>query len=337
MSLRSLACFLLLTFLVAGCAMNGERLTNRVAKKVERLQGFYAEVDAVVFSLEGEQRYVVKQWLQAPGRWRVEVEMDTGRQIFLCDGEQAWIYQPGIKESFRLDINNVKDITPPFLLAGYLIELLEASSVSFEGQEEKGSKGCYVVSYEKPLRSETVRLWLDKKSLFPVVVETYEDGELLNRLICTDMNFNFRVAEDLFIYPQEIEREVAANCLVKPYSLDEAKQNWPLPIYLPTYLPEDTWLFVISRAEEDEGEQLILVYEGRYSLTFVQRAKSDKGVLVTEEMKEVVVGGSSGFYRKNSITEINTLWWSNDNCDFILTGVVPLSELLQVAQSVQSD
>jgi len=335
--LKSLACVLLLTVLITGCSMNGERLVDRTAKKVDKLQGFYAELDAVVFSLEGEQRYRVKQWLQVPGRWRVEVETDTGEQIFLCDGEQVWIYQPGIKEFFHLDVDAAREIQPPFLLTGYLNELAGASSPLFEGQEKKENRDCYVVSYETYPESETVRLWLDKKSLFPILIETYQDEELLNRLACTSLTLNPKFADEFFMYTGENERKVATHCLVKPLSLDDAKRDWSLPVYVPAYLPEDTWLFIISHAEEDEREQLTLVYEGKHSFSLVQRAKSDRGIRVTEGMKEIVVGGSTGFYQKNRINELNTLWWSNETSDFVLTGPVPLTELLQVAQSLQAD
>jgi outer membrane lipoprotein-sorting protein len=317
--------------------MNGERLVDRAAKKVERLQGFYAELDALVFSLEGEQRYRVKQWLQVPGRWRVEVETDTGQQIFLCDGEQVWIYQPGIQEFFRLDVDTAREIAPPFLLTGYLNELTGASSLLFEGQEKKENSDCYVISYETSPQSETVRLWLDKKSLFPIIVETYQDEELLNRLTCTSLTLNPEFSEDFFMYTGENEREVAVHCLVKPLSLADAKRDWPLPVYVPAYLPEDTWLFIVSHAEEDEREQLTLVYKGRYSFSLVQRAKSDKVVRVTEGMEEIVVGGSPGFYQKTRVNELNTLWWSNETSDFVLTGTVPITKLLQVAQSLQTD
>lgn len=337
LSFRSLACILLLAFLVTGCSMTGERLVERTAKQVDRLQSYYAELDAVVFSLEGEQQYRVKQWLQKPDRWRVEVETNTGQQIFVCDGEQVWIYQPGIEEYFRLDAHTAREIAPPFLLTGFLEQLTQAMSPNFEGVQKIENRHYYVASFETSSQWETVRLWLDKKSLFPIIIETYQDEELLNRLTCTSLTLNPEFREDIFTYTGENQREVVAHCLVRPLSLDDAKRDWPLPVYLPSYLPESTRLFIISHAEEDGQEQLTLVYEGQYPFSLVQRSKSERGLRITEGMKEIVVGGSPGYLQQNMENELKTLWWSNQTSDFVLTGSISLPELLLVAQSLQSD
>ena len=101
MSVRALAIILLLSLLFSGCGMNGNRLEQNATKKLEKLKGYYAEVEAVVFSLEGEQHYQVKQWFLAPSRWRVEVTTAAGEQVFICDGSQIYVYQTGFDDFYR--------------------------------------------------------------------------------------------------------------------------------------------------------------------------------------------------------------------------------------------
>lgn len=329
------AILLLLLLLLSGCSMTGERLQNHVAKTLEKTDRYYAELEAEVFSEEGTQLYRVRQWIQKPGRWRVEVDSETASQVFIYDGEQIFVYQPGIDDFYRIDADMAGDVAPPFSLIGQLELLSKTQTYTFEGSQEQAGKNCYVVSFSGSTQAESTRLWLDTRTLFPMVAENRLDEELLSRIICTHLDVKPAIPEDLFLFEGLNEKEVALHCLITPVTLEEAKDNWPDEVYTPQYVPGDSFLFVISQGEEDGVEHLAFIYKGEYPFTLVQRMKADISPYQARGTEEVMIGENRGYYHPNTSGELATLWWSNGKSNFILSGSLPLVEMIRVAESLQ--
>jgi len=121
--------------LVSGCAlpMTAERLEKRAGETLKNLDSYYAELTAVIYSLETEQTYKIREWFQSPDLWRVEVESATGKQVFICDGQHIYIYEPGIGDYYRFSPGQAPLLVPPFLLSDYLRQFLAAPQRSFSG------------------------------------------------------------------------------------------------------------------------------------------------------------------------------------------------------------
>lgn len=327
---------LILVMLVAGCKMSGERLTKNLSNRLDKIQGYYAELDAVVYSLEGEQAYQVRQWVHLPEKWRVEVSFDEQKQVFLCDGEQVWVYEEGFAEYFRFPAENAGEMPPPFLLWNMVEKLAASPGVEFHGEVKEERNRYYALSYRDEAYGETVRLLLDKKTLFPVKADTFlQDGTLLNSIRCTSLELDPLFEEGLFRYEPDAAGEVALKCMVLPMSLEEAKNTWPLPLYVPSYLPEGTRLFSITRSNESGSEQLTMVFAGSHPFTLVQKEYREAAVLKTAGMEEVKINDATGLYQKNVQDGLQALWWSNGTSAFILTGSLPKPELLNIACSLK--
>jgi outer membrane lipoprotein-sorting protein len=327
---------LLILLLMSGCAMTPERLVKNAAGKNANLKSYYAEVEAVVFSPEGEQRYLVRQWVQAPVQWRVEVDSDCRQQVFLCDGSYIFVYQPGTAEYFRFGAVRAGEAPPPFLLLAYLEELLRARSISLEGRQKAAGTTAYAVSFGSDRPDEVIKVFLDTRRLFPVMVETYQNEEILNRITCRQLELNPTLDANLFIFTPPSEDEVAAHCLTVPITLEDAKNNWALPLYVPQYLPPGARLFSVTLTEEDGRQYLIQIYDGQNSFTLVQKEKGE-GPALTPGLEEATVGEHRGLFRRNLSGGVNALYWSNETSEFVLTGTISLPEMLKVAESLRSD
>lgn len=191
--------------------MTGDRLRNDLTRKLEKVNCYYAEVKAEVFSTEGTQSYLVKQWWQETGRWRVEVDSARSSQIFICDGEQIFVYQRGGEEYDRLLAKPSTLGAPPFSLISQLELFLKTKEYSFEGRQELAGKKYYVVSFIGMHRDESISLWLDVRTLFPAMVETRLENELLSRITLTNLELDPSLSEELFSLGRLKERNVTNN------------------------------------------------------------------------------------------------------------------------------
>jgi len=191
--------------------MTGDRLRNDLTRKLEKVNCYYAEVKAEVFSTEGTQSYLVKQWWQETGRWRVEVDSARSSQIFICDGEQIFVYQRGGEEYDRLLAKPSTLGAPPFSLISQSELFLKTKEYSFEGRQELAGKKYYVVSFIGMHRDESICLWLDVRTLFPAMVETRLENELLSRITLTNLELDPSLSEELFSLGRLKERNVTNN------------------------------------------------------------------------------------------------------------------------------
>ncbi|NLM51975.1 MAG: DUF4367 domain-containing protein [Firmicutes bacterium] len=322
--------------LLTGCALTEEEILPQIERKLGQLDSYYAQLEVVVYSFEGEQVYQVKQWQEFPDRWRVEVQTHDEVQYFICDGKQIWLYQPGIDDYYRLDLTrNPGELAPPFMLSGYLNQLLAADNFNFGGEKELHGEPFYVVSYGGQMQGETVKLWLDKKTLFPLVVETFLDDKPLNRLQVKILEMNPKIEASLFEFKAAAEQQAASHCQYEQLTLEEAKKGWPVPVYVPSSLPEGSFLYVISRVPEAEREQLIFVYQGSKPFTLVQYPAAEKKEFAAEYAQKLHFAGREGFYWQNKSNDLATLCWSNGQSDFILTGSLPAEEMTAIASSLQ--
>ena len=323
--------------LLVGCSLSEEEILPQIKRKLEQLDSYYAQLNVVVYSFEGEQAYQVKQWQEFPSRWRVEVQTHDEVQYFICDGKQIWVYQPGIDDYYRLDLSrNPGELAPPFMLSGYLNQLLTADNFNFGGEKELDGVTFYVVSFPGQMQGETIKLWLDKKTLFPLVVETFLDDKPLNRLDVKTLELNPEIEEKLFEFEAATEQQATTQCQYEQLTLEEASKGWPVPVFVPASLPEGSFLYVISRVPEQEREQLIFVYQGRKPFTLVQYPAADKKQFTAEAAQKLLVGSFEGFYRQNKSNDLATLCWSNGISDFILTGSLSESEMAVIASSLQT-
>jgi hypothetical protein len=51
----------------------------------------------------------------------------------------------------------------------------------------------------------------------------------------------------------------------------------------------------------------------------------------------VQIGLRTGLYQQNSDHSLGTLWWSNEQNDFVLTGTLPCSEMIKIAASLKPE
>jgi outer membrane lipoprotein-sorting protein len=337
LSAKTLLCLLLAVVLLAGCSVSEKNLPERIKQRTDRLAGYYAELEAEVASFTGEQVYRVRQWQDFSGRFRVEVKAEEEEQHFICDGSQVWICQPEIGDCFRLAAEESHELVPPFLLVGYLNGLQQAAEFEFLGKRELNGQERYVAAYAGPLEGEEVRLWLDGKTMFPVLVEIFLEGEMLSRLEVKRLELNPPLPAELFEYTAKTEQEAGAYCLVEPLSLAEAKKGWPVDVYLPSYLPEGFSLYVISRVSEPDREQLIFVYRGPEPFTLVQYPKREDAVLQSAAVREVYFGLRQGYFQQNLSNNLAVLRWSLEESSFILAGALPLEQMVKIAGSLKPD
>ncbi|NLZ93845.1 MAG: DUF4367 domain-containing protein [Firmicutes bacterium] len=335
---RVLACLIFLGIFLGGCAVTSEKIIAQVEKKLQKLDSFYAQATVKVYSLAGEQTYHVSQWYKAPNCWRVEVTAAEERQYFICDGEHIWVYQPDINDYYRLDAERgSQEIAPPFMLTEYMKQLCQSNSQSFSREEELNGQKTYCLTCAGRLPGESIKLYLDKKTLFPKLVEIYLNEKIINHINIHKLEINPDLQDELFEYTKATGSEVIALCLREPLTLSEVKANWSLPVFVPTYLPQGSSLYTISRTTEHECERLIFVYRGLKKFTLIQQAKINDFVYRSSTAREVPIGTGNGLFQQNSDSSLNTLWWSNEQCDFILTGELPLVEMVKIAASLKPE
>ncbi|GEM_PF-2080119 len=169
-----------------------ERIIARAARKQARLSSYYAQLHLVLEPGEAECRYAVQVWFAKPDFYRIELAgCKTGaeprlRQVLVSDGTKTGIYSPELGD--YLEVNPaVRDaLCPPFLLSGFFEQLAAAEKKEFVQVEKMNGVKSYRLftipaSPSKICTREEV--WLDRCSLLPVKVESYDHNERLRQVV----------------------------------------------------------------------------------------------------------------------------------------------------------
>ena len=169
-----------------------ERIIARAARKQARLSSYYAQLDVVLEPGEAECRYAVQVWFAEPDLYRIELAgCETSaepwpRQVLVSDGARTGIYSPELSDYLEVSPAVREARCPPFLLSGFFEQLAAAEKKEFVQVEKMNGVKSYRLftipaSPSKICTREEV--WLDRCSLLPVKVESYDHNERLRQVV----------------------------------------------------------------------------------------------------------------------------------------------------------
>ncbi|HHX77365.1 MAG TPA: outer membrane lipoprotein carrier protein LolA [Firmicutes bacterium] len=199
-----LAAVLAMMFLLAGCREpTAAGIKSRLEKRMAELNSYHALSELRIKTDKTIKKYEAEQWYLDTGFCRVDVRLPEGTlQKFISDGNFIYIYEEELDEWFKADLDQEPYPIPPFMLPGYLQNILAAGRVEYLGKEKYDQGSYYKLEIEpcdaSPMRKTEI-FWLDTKTMLPVRIDTYgEDGELTAEHSFKEINLNIKLDEEIF-------------------------------------------------------------------------------------------------------------------------------------------
>ena len=321
-----LALVLLCSVFLVGCGKTTESdVVKDISKNVNKSSGYYLEGEMQIINNEDTYTYDVEVSYQKDDKYRVSLTNTSNNheQIILKNSEGTYVLTPALNKSFKFQSDWPYNNSQVYLLQSLINDLDSDKDKTFE---EKDGMYLLKTKVNYPNNSNLVNqiIYIDKGMNFKEVHVLDESGIPQIKMKFNKIDMKATFDKNHFALNENLKSSKTEEETFKPVSkIDDA-------IY-PMYMPNDTHLVSEDVVNKDEGERLILTFEGENPFMLVEETAS-----VAEESEIIPVVGEPLILTDTvaAVTDTSISWVSNGIEYYIASDVIAQDELVNIARSL---
>ncbi len=320
-----LTLLLFCSILLVGCGKTTEKdVVKDITKNVSKSNGYYIEGEMQIINNEDTYTYDVKVSYQKQDKYRVSLTntANNHEQIILKNSEGVYVITPALNKSFKFQSEWPYNNSQVYLLQSLINDLENDEDKTFEEKD-----GMYIlkskVNYPNNNNLQSQLIYIDKGMNFKEVHVLDQNGipQIKMKFNKIDMKATFD------------KKHFALNENLKSSNTDETYESVSKiedTIY-PMYMPQETHLVSEDTVNKDDGERLILTFEGEKPFMLVEETAS-----VAEETEIIPVVGDPHIILDTvaAVTDTSISFVSNGIEYYIASDVMSQDELINVARSL---
>ncbi len=293
-------------------------------KKINKLDGYNLTGEMEIINNDDVYTYDVDASYSKTDKFRVSLKNKTNNheQIILKNSDGVYVLTPTLNKSFKFQSDWPYNNSQVYLLQTLLSDIQNDSDKEFK---ETKDNYIFTTSVNYPNNSDLVRqkIYFDKK-LNPTKVEVLnEEDEVLIKMTFKKVDFNAEFKDKYFSLDENMSVAKTEEGTETVSEIDEE-------IY-PMYIPENTSLADKETVSLDNGERVIMTFEGDSPFMLVEQTAS-----VSDELAIVSVYGEP-YQMATSVAAVSdnmVSWISNGIEYYVVADNMSESELLNVANSI---
>lgn len=319
-------CFVLcLCILLSGCGKytSGDAQKD-LEKKIEDVQSYKLTGEMEIVNNDDVYKYDVDVSCAKTDKFRVSLKNQTNdhEQIILKNADGVYVLTPALNKSFKFQSDWPYNNSQVYLLQTLLSDIQNDKTKEFK---ETNSDYVFTTTVNYPNNSDLVKqkIYFDK-DLNPSKVEVMNDeGDVLIKMTFKDVNLKAKLDDKVFTLDNNMK--VSEN-------IDETQTVSEIDgdIY-PMYIPENTKLADKETVSLDNGERVIMTFEGDNPFMLVEQtvSVSDEDSIVSVMGEPCMMGTGVAALSDNMVS-----WISNGVEYYVVADNMSGDELLNVASSV---
>lgn len=322
-------CFILillfLSIFIVGCSKNSNKSVIKNIKSIfDKSDGYYLKGNLSIFKNEDNYNYEVDVYFKKDDYYKVILtnKYNDHTQIILKNDEGVYVLTPALNKSFKFQSDWPNDNSQIYLLDALIKDIDNDKEYLFTNLEDKYE---FITKVNYPNNSKFVKqkIVFDKKYKLKSV-DVYDSDDInVMKFEVNKLNLSYKFSEDCF----ELDSIVINNDIIDDTSETSSLDDIIYPLYLPT----GTKLVDESKVKKDNGERVIMTYDGEKSFLLVEET--------LDVFSEFTVIPSMGepyqLLDTLGIMTDNSLSWVSGNTEYYLVSdVMSVSELLEVAESI---
>lgn len=350
---------LAVVFLVvsSGCAgtqlgareMTAEEIGEKVERKYENAGTFTGTVTTETITGNETRTTTAEVWMNRSAnhvRYEYAAPESRAGTVLVSNGSTMWMYNDTTNTVRK---TNISGLTPQGTTNyGKVVgNLLDNYDVTYRGTETVGGRSTYVLSLAPKNGSGTAELtqnytlWIDKESWFPVkrhTVISLDDRTVETVMTYTDLTLDANVPPGTFEFDPPEDAEVVESDIpeAEQYgSVGAAEANVSFDVTAPRYVPGGYELGNVTVTSGDDYTTASLAYRNDTSYLSVTQSTRTAAAGGTNDAETVEIDGQNGTYQEFGSTGI--VQWTCGGESYTVTGSLPKSELLAVAESIDCE
>ncbi len=320
-------------FIFSGC---GKKNETDVIKSFEKMV-----TDAKTYNITGTLEivnnediytYDVEASYKKDDNYKVNLvnTVNSHQQIILRNPDGVYVVTPSINKSFKFQSDWPYNNSQVYLLEPILKDIQSDDSKEFFEIKE-GYK--IVVSANYPNNPKLVKeeIYFDKNVNIKKVIVTDAEGNSMITMNFKKIDLNSKFNDDYF----ELKSIIDIN---EPKDEENNEQKEETKgtasiedVIYPMYLPANTYLTNKETVNKDDGERLILTFEGDNPFMLIEETVSyEKEHLIVPTYGDLELMASTV-----AIVNDNSVNWIDNNVEYyVVSDTLSKSELLEIANSI---
>ena len=319
---RILLCFCLL-FIITGCSKDTSvNIIKKFSNKVNSCNSYYLSGDLELRNNDEVYNYEVEVSYEKDSKYKVLLKNKANKatQIILKNSDGVYILTPSLNRSFKFQSDWPYNNSQIYLLKA-LIDDIKNSFIKFN---EKSNYYVIETKVNYPNNTNLVKqkIYIDKKILLKKV-EVYDSDDIESmKLEVKKLDYSPSFKDDYFDL-NTIMSSSEKNNNEEVSSIEEA-------IY-PLLIPTGTSLSNEERIKKTKGERVLMTFDGDKPFLLVEETVdiNDELTIIPTNGEPYQLMDTLGVMTNNSLS-----WVSNGIEYYLVSDVLSISELTQIAQSI---
>ena len=316
---------LLGTCLLAGCGKYGEDdVIKDFSKKIDDSSAYYIEGSLELVNNDDIYHYDVEVAYKEENNYRVSLTnvSNSHTQIILKNSEGVFVVTPSLNKSFKFQSDWPYNNSQIYLLESLVSDIKDDDKRMFK-ETKDGYTFMTEVNYPNNHNLVKQKISLSKK-LKLKKVEVYNSDSV----ICMTMNYDV-----VDFSPKFKKNYFDLDTVMKTYVVEDTMSDSDVilnSIY-PLMLPSGTKLTSEEKINKDNGERIIMTFEGDKPFLLVEETANveDEFTVVPTYGEPYMLMDTLGVMTNNSLN-----WTSNGIEYYLVSDVMNQEEMLDIAQSI---
>lgn len=308
--------------LVTGCGKNSQRnVINSLEKKYKKSSGYSLKGDLEITNNEEVYNYDVKSlYDKKKGFYKVSLtnKANDFSQVIIKNSNGVFLLTPSLNKSFKFSSDWPYNNSQIYLLDTLIKDINNDNDRTFSFKDDK-----YIfntkVNYSSNSKLVKQKIVFDNNYILKHVTVYDNDDNVCMKLTVDKINLSPKIDKKQF----ELEDDYSTEKTKKTMGIDD--------IVYPLFLPSGTKLVDEKRVEKENGQRVIMTYDGEKSFLLVEETM--------DVFNDLTIIPSSGepFQLMDSIgvmTDKSLSWVSGGIEYYLVSDVMSSNELIEIAQSV---
>src|SRR5574344_1043702 len=306
------------------CGNKGEAdVYKKFKSKISDSKGYHITGILELISNETTYTYDVEVSYEKENKFRVSLKNTTNdhQQIILRNEEGDYVITPSLNKSFKFQSEWPYNNSQAYLLQTILKDIKTDEERSFKTTDE-GYLFTTSVNYSNNKDLVEQKIYVDKNYKI-TKVEVYDKNGIAQIKMSFDkIDFKSKYGNNYFALESNTLKTSNSKTTLK---IDD--------IIYPMYLPINTTLTAQNKVSKENGERVILTFEGDSPFTFIQETIS-----IPEEPEIIVMNGEPMFLYDTvvALTDKSVNWISDGIEYYLVSDSLEEIELIKIAASINS-
>ena len=336
-----LSILLIFTLCLTGCMGKKDQnyVMDELTKKIEKAKSYYVEGTMELMNNEDIYEYDVKVSYKQGDFYKVDLTNTSNNheQVILRNEEGVYVVTPSLNKSFKFQSDWPYNNSQSYLLTSLLDDLNNDETKTFE-EVENGYIFTTIVNYPNNQKLVKQKIYIDKNINVEKVEVLDTNNNVQIKMVFDKIDLKSEFKEEYFdldtlITEKEEYDSEAENNTEKPKEENvETKETATIEdIIYPMYLPANTYLTNQEKVNKEDGQRLILTFDGDSSFMLIEEtvSMSDEHQIIPTYGDLELLSDTIAVVNDNSVN-----WVSNGIEYYVISDVMAKNELLEVARSI---